>query len=107
MLKYLLRVIKSAIAIAVLERYRHLSIHLIKIEVAKSYLSAVQMARVSAIGLMRDGTGHFADLRWCADIARRTICAAALYRKSESAFRCCPRSGLCDHRLCCASRLHE
>jgi hypothetical protein len=55
MLKYLLRVIKSAIVIAVLERYRHLSMHLIRIEVAKWYLSAVHMARVSAIGLVGMG----------------------------------------------------
>ena len=55
MLKYLLKGILSAIAIKLLDNYRHLSIQLLKIEAAKSYLHGVRMARLSAIGLMRMG----------------------------------------------------
>jgi hypothetical protein len=55
MLKYLLKGILSAIAIKMLDNYRHLSVQLLKIEVAKSYLHGVQMARLSALGLMRMG----------------------------------------------------
>ena len=55
MLKYLLKGILSAIAIKLLDNYRHLSLQLLKIEAAKSYLHGVQMARLSAIGLMGMG----------------------------------------------------
>jgi hypothetical protein len=52
MLKYLLKGILSAIAIKLLDNYRRLSIRLLKIEAAKAYLHGVQMARLSAMGLM-------------------------------------------------------
>ena len=55
MIKCLLRGILSAIAIKLLDNYRHLSIQLLKIEAAKSYLHGVQMARRSVIGLMQMG----------------------------------------------------
>src|SRR5450759_2259847 len=55
MIKYLLKGILSGIAIKLLDNYRHLSIQLLKIEAAKSYLHGVRMARLSAIGLMRMG----------------------------------------------------
>ena len=55
MLKYLLKGMLSAIAVKLLDNYRHLSLQLLKIEAAKSYLNGVQMARLSAIGLMRMG----------------------------------------------------
>jgi len=55
MLKHLLKGILSAIAIKLLDNYRHLSIQLLKVEAAKSYLHGVRMARLSAIGLMRMG----------------------------------------------------
>jgi hypothetical protein len=55
MLKYLLNGILSGIAVKLLDNYRRLSIQLLKIEAAKSYLHGVQMARLSAIGLMRMG----------------------------------------------------
>ena len=55
MFKYLLKGILSAIAIKLLDNYRQLSVRLLKIEAAKSYLHGVRMARLSAIGLMRMG----------------------------------------------------
>jgi len=55
MFKYQLNGILSAIAIKLLDNYRHLSVQLLKIEVVKSYLQGVQMARLSALGLMRMG----------------------------------------------------
>ena len=55
MIKSLLKGILSAIAIKVLGNYRHLSVQLLRIEAAKSYLHGVRMARLSAIGLMRMG----------------------------------------------------
>ncbi len=55
MFKYRLNGILSAIAIRLLDNYRHLSLQLLRIEVAKSYLQGLQMARLSAIGLMRMG----------------------------------------------------
>jgi hypothetical protein len=55
MFKYLLKGILSGIAVKLLESYRRLSIQLLKIETAKSYLHGVRMARLSALGLMRMG----------------------------------------------------
>lgn len=55
MVNYLLKGILSAMALKLLDNYRHLSIRLLKIESAKSYLHGVRMARLSAIGLMRMG----------------------------------------------------
>ena len=53
MLKYLIRGLLSGIAFKLLDNYRRLSIQLLKIEAAKSYLHGVRMARLSMIGLMR------------------------------------------------------
>jgi hypothetical protein len=55
MFDYLLKGILSVMAIKLMDNYRHLSIRLLKIEAAKSYLHCVRMARLSAIGLMRLG----------------------------------------------------
>ena len=55
MIKCLLRGILSSIAVKMLADYRYLSIRLLKIEAAKSYLNGVRMARLSAIGLIRAG----------------------------------------------------
>ncbi len=52
MFKSLLNGVLSAVAVKLLDNYRHLSIQLLKIETAKAYLHGVQMARTSAIGLM-------------------------------------------------------
>ena len=55
MFNYLLKGIVAAIAVKVLDNYRHLSIQLLRIETAKSYLYSVRMAWLSAFGLMRMG----------------------------------------------------
>ena len=55
MLKFLFKGMLSTIAIKLLDDYRHLSIQLLKVEAAKSYLHGVQRARLSVIGLMRMG----------------------------------------------------
>jgi hypothetical protein len=55
MLKYLIKGLLAGIAINLLDNCRHLSIQVLKIEAAKCYLHGVQMARLSAIGLMRMG----------------------------------------------------
>ena len=55
MFDYLLKGILSAMVLKLLDNYRHLSIGLLKIEAAKSYLHVVKMARLSALGLMRMG----------------------------------------------------
>ena len=55
MFNYLLKGVMAALAVKVLDNYRHLSVRLFKIEFAKSYLHGVRMARLSAIGLMRMG----------------------------------------------------
>jgi len=55
MFKYLLKGALSAVAFKVLANYRHLSVRLLKIEAAKSYLHGVRMVRLSALGLMRMG----------------------------------------------------
>ena len=52
MLKYLVKGLLAGIAVKLLDNYRRLSIQLLKIETAKCYLHGVQMARLSAIGLM-------------------------------------------------------
>ena len=45
----------AAVAVKLLENYRHLSIQYLKIEAAKSYLQGVQMARLSTLGLLQLG----------------------------------------------------
>ena len=52
MLKCLAKGLLSAIAIKLLDNYRALSVQLLKIEAAKSYLRGVQMARLSVLGLI-------------------------------------------------------
>ena len=55
MFKYLIKGLLAGMAIKLLDNYRHLSVQLLKIEAAKSYLHGVRMARLSAIGLMGMG----------------------------------------------------
>jgi len=55
MFKYLIKGLLTGIAVNLLDDCRHLSIQVLKIESAKCYLRGVQMARLSAIGLMRMG----------------------------------------------------
>jgi hypothetical protein len=55
MFKYLTKGLLAGIAIHLLDNCRHLSVQVLKVEVAKCYLHGVQMARLSAIGLMRMG----------------------------------------------------
>ena len=55
MFKYLIKGLLAGMAIKLLDNYRRLSIQLLKIEAAKCYLHGVQMARLSAIGLMGMG----------------------------------------------------
>jgi hypothetical protein len=55
MFKYLVKGLLAGIAIKLLDNWRHLSIQLLKIEAAKCYLNGVQIAKLSAIGLMRMG----------------------------------------------------
>jgi hypothetical protein len=52
MFKYLVRGLLAGITIKLLDNWRHLSLNLLKIEVAKCYVHGVQMARLSAIGLV-------------------------------------------------------
>ena len=52
MFNYLIKGLMSAVVVRLLDNYRHLSIRLLKIEAAKSYLHGVRMARQSALGLM-------------------------------------------------------
>ena len=52
MFKYPIKGLLAGIAINLLDNCRHLSVQVLKIEVAKCYLHGVQMARLSAIGLM-------------------------------------------------------
>jgi hypothetical protein len=42
----------AAMVVKLLDNYRHLSIQLLKIEVAKSYLHGVRLARLSALGIL-------------------------------------------------------
>ena len=55
MLKSLLQGILSAIAVKVLDNYRHLSMQVLRIEAATSYVRGVRIARAGAIGAMRLG----------------------------------------------------
>jgi hypothetical protein len=55
MFKYLIKGFLAGITIKLLDNWRRLSIHLLKIEAAKFYLHGVQMARWSMISLMRMG----------------------------------------------------
>ena len=52
MLNYLLKGVLAASAVKLLENYRQLSVHMLKIEAAKSYLHGVRMVRQSALGLL-------------------------------------------------------
>ena len=52
MFKHLIKGFLVGIAVKLLGNYRRLSVHLLKIEAAKAYLHGVQMARLSALGLM-------------------------------------------------------
>jgi hypothetical protein len=55
MLNTLFKGYLAAMAVKLLDNYRHLSIQFLKIETAKSYIHGVHMARLSALGLMRLG----------------------------------------------------
>ncbi len=55
MIKSLFKGALSGIGVMLLANYRHLSLQVLRIEAAKSYLRGVQMARSSALGLMRMG----------------------------------------------------
>jgi hypothetical protein len=55
MFNTLIKGLLATVAVKLLSNYRHLSIQLLKIESAKSYLHGVRMVRLSAIGLMRMG----------------------------------------------------
>ena len=55
MIKCLFKGILSSIAVRLLADYRNLSVRLLKIEAAKSYLNGVRLARLSAIGLIQAG----------------------------------------------------
>ena len=52
MVNYLLKGILAAIAVKVLDNYRHLSVQMLRIEAAKSYLCGIRTARLSAMGIM-------------------------------------------------------
>src|ERR1039457_3824580 len=52
MFKHLFKGLLASIVVKLLESYRRLSVQLLKIEAAKAYLHGVQMARLSALGLM-------------------------------------------------------
>ena len=52
MVNYLLKDILAAVAVKVLDNYRHLSVQLLRIETAKSYLCGIRTARLSAMGIM-------------------------------------------------------
>jgi len=55
MFKYLIKGFLAGITIKLLDNFRRLSIKVLEIEAAKVYVQGVQMARLSAIGLMRMG----------------------------------------------------
>lgn len=55
MLKYLCKGIVSAIAVKLLVNYRQLSVRLLKVEAAKSYIHGVRLARRTVIGMMLMG----------------------------------------------------
>lgn len=52
MLNNLLKRFFSAMALKLLDHYRHLSVQLLKIEATKGYLQGVRLARLSALGLL-------------------------------------------------------
>jgi len=53
MFSNLFKGVVSAVALRILVNYQHLSIRMLKIEAAKSYLHGVRLVRLSAIGLMQ------------------------------------------------------
>ena len=55
MFKHLFKGLLAGIAVKLLDNYRWLSVHLLKIEAAKAYLHGVQMVRSAALGLMMMG----------------------------------------------------
>jgi len=55
MFKYLIKGLLAGVAIKLVESYRHWSLQLLKIEAAKSYVYGVQLARLSALGLLQLG----------------------------------------------------
>jgi hypothetical protein len=55
MFKDLLKGLLAGLAVKLLDNYRALSLQLLKIEATKSYLRGVQMARLSAIGVLGMG----------------------------------------------------
>ena len=55
MFKHLTKGLLAGIAIKLVDNYRRLSLQILKIEAAKSYLHGVQLARLSAIALLRMG----------------------------------------------------
>ena len=55
MFNHLLKGLLAGIAGKLLDNYRWLSVHLLKIEAAKAYLHGVQMVRSAALGLMMMG----------------------------------------------------
>jgi hypothetical protein len=55
MFKQLIKGLLDGIVVKLVDDYRRLSVQLLRIEAAKYYLRGVQMARLSALGLMRVG----------------------------------------------------
>lgn len=55
MFKRLMKGLQAGIAVGVLAEYRLRSMQLLKIEATRAYVQGVQMARLSAFGLMRLG----------------------------------------------------
>lgn len=55
MFKYLIKGLTTGLAFRLLETYRRLTVQLLKIEAARCYLHGVQIARLSALGLMQLG----------------------------------------------------
>ena len=55
MFKHLIKGLLAGIVIKLVDNYRRLSLQILKIEAAKSYLYGVQLARLSAIALLRMG----------------------------------------------------
>ena len=55
MFKDLIKGLLAGVAIKLLDNYRQLSLGLLKIEAAKGCLHGVQLARLSALGLLRAG----------------------------------------------------
>ncbi len=53
MFNLLFKGILSFVAVKLLTNYRHLSIRLLKIEAAKSYLHGIRMARLATLSLLR------------------------------------------------------